>query len=238
MSKLGGAILEVAQTGEEQCREMYQLFSGYFPGVTFPEFMADFTEKKWVIVLTEKEHGTIQGFSTQTVIETQVGDRTCYALFSGDTIIAREFWGEKILMAIWGRLAFDLIDQYQGRDLYWFLLCLGYKTYRFLPVFFKEFYPAVDQPDQPQLQQVLDSFARDKYGTLYDAEKGVVRMGKGAALRRGVADIDERLRRNPHIDFFVRKNPGFSQGDELACIAPLCLNNFNRFAHRIVQRGA
>ena len=237
MNKLEGEILAVAQTSEEQHREMFQLFSHYFPGVSFQDFMADFTEKKWVIVLIEKESKTIQGFSTQTVLKTEVEGRTCYALFSGDTIIAREFWGEKILMALWGRLAFDLIDQYQGRELYWFLLCLGYKTYRFLPVFFKEFYPAAALPDRPDLRRVLDSFARDKYGEVYDPELGIVRMGKEAALRSGVADIDEQLRRNPHIDFFVRKNPGFGQGDELACIAPLCQENFNRFALRIVRNG-
>ncbi len=235
MNRLEGTVLTVDTVDKQQYAEMFQLFSSYFPRVSFQDFMADFTEKKWVIVLREKETGIIQGFSTQTVLQTEVADRTCYALFSGDTIIAREFWGEKILMALWGRLAFSLIDEYQGRELYWFLLCLGYKTYRFLPVFFKAFYPAVDQSNRPDLRQVLASFAREKYGERYDPEQGIVRMGREAALRRGVADIDDRLRRNPHIDFFVRKNPGFSRGDELACIAPLSRENLNRFAHRIVR---
>ena len=44
-------------------------------------------------------------------------------------------------MHVWGGLALSLIDERPGAELYWFLIAKGYKTYRFLPVFFRSSIP-------------------------------------------------------------------------------------------------
>src|SRR5205823_6261147 len=101
----------------------------------------------WVIQLIDPVTDALCGFSTQALLDVDVaGRRPVKALFSGDTIIDRGHWGVSALTRVWGRLALSLIDALPSTELYWFLISKGYKTYRFLPVFFREFYPRHDAP--------------------------------------------------------------------------------------------
>jgi hypothetical protein len=50
-----------------------------------------------------------------------------------------------------------------------------------------------------------------------------------------VADITSARRRDPHVAFFERKNPGHQQGDELCCLAPLARENFTTAAYRVMD---
>ena len=116
--------------------------------------------------------------------------RPVIALFSGDTVIDRGYWGDSALMHVWGRFALTLIDERPESELYWFLIAKGYKTYRFLPVFFHEFdpHPARTTPDRARA--VIDALARNKYPRDFDADRGVIRAGAGHdRLRSGVAEI-------------------------------------------------
>ena len=54
--------------------------------------------------------------------------------------------GSLALPVAWGRLMLSLEEVGAGQHLYWLLTSKGYKTYRFLPVFFNEFYPCFSSP--------------------------------------------------------------------------------------------
>jgi hypothetical protein len=43
----------------------------------------------------------------------------------------------------------------------------------------------------------------------------------------------ERLR-DPHVCFFLARNPGHASGDELCCLAPLTRANFTPAAYRVI----
>jgi hypothetical protein len=63
----------------------------------------------------------------------------------------------------------------------------------------------------------------------------VVRGGPGKdRLRPGVADLTPGRLRDPHVDFFARRNPGHPRGDELCCLAPLTRGNFTAAAWRVI----
>ena len=129
-----------------------------------------------------------------------VDGRPVKALFSGDTIIDRERWGDHALCHVWGRLALSLIDAHPGAELYWFLISQGYKTYRFLPVFFHEFYPRHDRPTPDRVKAVIDALARGRYPEAYDEGNGVIRATPlQCRLRAGLADVTPERLRDPHV---------------------------------------
>jgi hypothetical protein len=47
-----------------------------------------------------------------------------------------------------------------------------------------------------------------------------------------MADITPDRLRDPHVQFFARRNPRHALGDELCCIAPLTPGNFTPAAYR------
>ena len=144
--KTEGVLLRVADIPPSRIDEMFDLMQRYYEHVTRSGFLADLAEKQWVIMLTDLQTGALHGFSTQKLLEVEAGGAPIRALFSGDTIVSRDRWGERALVCTWAQLALSLMDRHAPGPLYWFLISKGYKTYRFLPLFFREFYPRFDFP--------------------------------------------------------------------------------------------
>jgi hypothetical protein len=214
---------------------MFALMDRHYENVEWEWFEADLAEKQWVIQISDPATGELCGFSTQVLLDAQAEGRPIKALFSGDTIIDRDRWGDSALTHVWGRLALSLIDSHPGVELYWFLISQGYKTYRFLPVFFHEFFPRHDVPVPGYVRSVMDTLGRARYPLQYDPAAGVVRASdRQYRLRPGVADITPERLRDPHVRFFQARNPGHLQGDELCCLAPLTRANFTRAAYRVI----
>ena len=233
--KLLGTLADVADLTEEDRLQMFNLMDRHYGNVIRRKFDADLAEKQWVIKIVEPDTGRLCGFSTQMIVSAVVQDRAVKALFSGDTIIDREYWGDQALTHAWGRLALKLIDEWPGTELFWFLISQGYKTYRFLPIFFHEFYPRHDVPTPDRIQQVLHALGRQKFSEDYDPAAGVVQSNaKQYRLREGLADITPERLRDPHVKFFDEVNPGHVTGDELCCVAPLSRQNFTDAAYRVI----
>jgi hypothetical protein len=222
--RLGGSVVQHTTVGERD--EMYALFESYFAGTDRARFESDLDEKDGVILLRDGHR--ICGFSTFKWID----DGDIVAFFSGDTIVDRDYWGETILSRMWAKIAFAKADQ-TSRKVYWFLISSGYKTWRFLPVFFREFYPHPEMPTPSHLQNVIDNLGAQKFGDEYAG--GIVRFRNATPLRRGVAEITEERLRDPLIAFFARANPGHANGDELACLTEVSRANLTRAGQRMLR---
>ncbi len=215
---------------------MLDLMVSYYDNVREDVFHRDLSAKDWVIRLRCQQTGQLIGFSTQRLLRQSIDDQPVRVLFSGDTIVDRNFWNSPKLAQTWGRFVLRLIAQSQQEPLYWLLLSKGYRTYRFLPLFFGCYAPAVNHRTLPELDRVRQVFMHPIYGSAFDPATSIV---SGSAidnysLREGVADVDGARRDDPHIRFFVACNPGHHSGDELCCVAPLNRDNFTAAARRVI----
>jgi hypothetical protein len=217
---------------------MTDLLNEFFENVTPAQFEQDLGEKEWVVLLCDSGTGEIQGFSTLMRLELTVDDRPVTAFYSGDTIIHPAYWQEAELPRVWGRHVFAQADAItadeKGGEAYWFLISSGYKTYRFLPVFFREFYPSYAQPTPPHIQEVLDALGAAKFPGQYDAARGIIRFDAASPLRTGVAEVTYVRLKDPHVAFFVQANPGHAQGEQLACLVRLTRDNLTPAGRRML----
>jgi hypothetical protein len=219
-----------AQTAEE----MLALHQRNFDGVERARFLADLSEKDWVILLLTAE-GRLAGFSTQRLLPPleEFGGARC--LFSGDTIVERAHANTSLLPGCFGHLMLRLIEAHGEESLYWFLISKGFRTYRFLPVFFERFWPSPDHATPPEIQALLDGVARRKFGSGYDAATGLVRIVGADRLAPALAEVPRGREADRHVAFFLARNPGFSRGDELACLAPIRRDNLNAYGRRVIE---
>jgi hypothetical protein len=232
--RLLARLTAMAAVSAVQRDAMFALMQRHYDNVQRDIFDADLADKSWVILLSEPG-GELCGFSTQTLIDAEADGRPLRALFSGDTIIDRRHWGDQALAHVWGRLALSLIDAHVNMDLYWFLLSKGYKTYRFLPLFFHEFYPRYDVPTPPWAMSAITALGQLRYPDDCDARAGVIRAGPWQyRLREGLAAVTPERLRDPHVRFFHTVNCGHERGDELCCLAPLTRDNFTPAAYRVI----
>jgi hypothetical protein len=206
---------------------MFALYTTYFAAKDRMVFERDLAEKDWVILLRDDD-GAIDGFST--LMQMNVAAATVF--FSGDTIVARHRWGSYDLPRMWAGHVFAA----GGDATYWFLISSGYRTYRYLPVFFRRFIPAPDGEAPAEMKSLLDRVASLKFGEAYDPRTGVIRLATPAPLRAGVSDPDERAARDPHVRFFLERNPGHAEGDELACLVHCTPENLTKAGLRMIGR--
>jgi hypothetical protein len=215
-------------------RQMLELMQTYYQGVRTDTFQLDLAEKQWVITL-RKSSGEICGFSTQVILPVP-GKPDSLALFSGDTIIADAFRGTNGLAGMWGRFALEQLDRFPEKRLYWFLISKGYKTYRYLPLFFRDYYPQQGCAMPTDIAAMIDALASWKFGNRYDSDRRIVQGDVDSCrLRDGVAPIVSHRLKDPHIAYFVNANPGHVLGDELCCLAPITHENFTSVAYRVIE---
>jgi hypothetical protein len=236
--KLKSKIININDITEDHKNSMFTLMLTYFENMEKKVFLKDLNEKRWVIILYDKSEKNIKGFSTQMMLEAQINNKSVKAIFSGDTIIDKDYWGTTQLMKSWLELMFNECNNNTNSELYWMLISMGYRTYRFLPIFFKKFYPNYKTDTPIQIKQIIDTFASKKYPEEYIKNRGIIRPKNTTYLKKGVSDINNSLLRNPHISFFKQKNPGYMQGDELICLTKLSRDNFKPALYRICKNNA
>jgi hypothetical protein len=237
-TRLAGAVVPRAELGADERNQMYEVLHRHFAGTDRARFEADLLEKETVIVLRDREAGRIRGFSTLMRMAVRIEGSDVIAYFSGDTIIEPRYWGDSTLSRMWGAVVFGEADRLalESPDarVFWFLICSGYKTWRFLPVFFREFYPNADAPTPAFHRCLLDTLGRLKFGDEFIPDAGIVRFRHATPLRDGVAEVTDGRLRDPQVAFFVRANPGYASGDELACITEVSRLNLTPAGRRMV----
>lgn len=225
-------LIPVAGLDVRQHDEMFDLLSRHFAGVTRAQFERDLAEKNWVIEL--RHGGRLVGFSTLLATSSLCEGQSLTALYSGDTIVAPEARGTPELSRTWIAAVNRLRNDFPGRPCYWLLLTSGFRTYRFLPVFWREFYPRCDAPTPACRQRLLQHLARERYQGHFDATAGLVRFPQPQRLRDPLARVPAGRRADPHVAFFLARNPGHATGDELACLAEISESNLTLAGHRMV----
>ena len=232
---LVGKFLATSDLTREQRDRMFGLMSLYFLNMTLEAFERDLAEKNWVVLLIDTPSGNIQGFSTLTRLSADIDGEEIVAFYSGDTIVDEGSRGQMELPRLWGHNAFELAEALVDTRAYWFFVSCGYKTYRFLPVFFHEFYPSCRQATPPAIKKHIDVLAKIKFGSSYNPERGVVRFEEATPLRPDLARITSRRLKDPHISFFNRANPGHHRGDGLACLTELKRSNITTAGKRMLS---
>ncbi len=212
---------------------MYALLETHFKGVTWEGFQNDLDRKNWALLLRDETSQTLKGFSTLMLGETSFLGESISVVYSGDTIVDPSAWSSTALPRTWIAAVNFLRQKSPENRLYWLLLCSGFRTYRFLPTFWQEFYPRYDTETPASMANLMATLAREYYQNFYQESMGIVRFNYPQILREPLIEIPTGRQTNPHIQFFQAKNPGYRLGDELVCLTEICYDNLTRAGQRM-----
>lgn len=219
-------------SGDER-EEMYRLLSAHFNGVAREQFLGDLAEKNWAILI--ERAGALVGFTTILAYETQFEGEPISVIYSGDTIVAPQAWNSQTLPRAWIESVATLRREFP-RGLYvWLLITSGFRTYRFLPVFWQTFFPRHDCPPPPQWKRLMEHLARGRFGEQYHSDKGIVKLKHPQRLNDQLTGIPPGRGDDPHVAFFARQNPGHADGDELVCLTALSPENLTPAGRRMAS---
>ena len=166
--------------------------------------------------------------------DVQMEGRAIRAIFSGNTIIDRDHWGGQELVRTFGRFFASVKRQRSDLPLYWFLICSGFRTYLYLPLFYQEFFPRYDRPTPRFESELIDTLGRLKFPGEYC--NGIVHVDSPReCLRDDLAIPSAAKMRNPHVRFFVEQNRDYRRGNELVCVAEYSLSNTRGLANKTAR---
>ncbi|MET4005137.1 hypothetical protein ALP78_02714 [Pseudomonas coronafaciens pv. striafaciens] len=212
---------------------MFEIYSACYQDTCRARFEQDLDDKTHCVVLRDT-HDTIMGFTTLKLFEMSWDNQPCKFIFSGDTIITPEHWGSQQLAFAWSRLVGDLWRQAPDVPLYWFLICKGHRTYRYLRAMVLDYAPRAGHSTAPRVQALMDHLAYTRFGDAYDPATGVLSFKTPQGrLSAELALISENHAKLPEVEYFLQKNPGYAEGDELVCLCRLAPKNLRPLARRL-----
>lgn len=234
--RLTAVTIPARKVSEGLEEELFALFDRHYDAVSREAFSRDLREKDWVVLLRDGASTEVKGFSTLQLIHVRVDGIPIAAAFSGDTIVDRAYWGEQELVKGWYALMEGLRRKLWPIPLYWFLISKGYRTYLYLPIFFREFHPRHDRETPPFKARLIEALGRHKYPEQFNAETGVIEFeATEGRLKEDLAGVPPHRRTDPNVAFFLQRNPGYRKGNELVCVAEFAPENFNPFGLRLVM---
>jgi hypothetical protein len=181
--RLVGSLVRVRDFSAADRDVAYELLHAYYENTDRARFDRDLAEKQYIVCMRDSKTGELKGFCTIHVGVMRVGRRKVTTTFTGDTVVDREYWGQKIIHTQFSKLLLYLKVRYPLRPLYWFLISKGYKTYKIIVNTCKCTIPAHDRPTPAGQQALLHELARARFGDSYDEARGVIHAEYGEHVR-------------------------------------------------------
>jgi hypothetical protein len=210
---------------------MFRLLQMHFDGVHFDQFSLDLEDKDWVLLIRKGEH--LVGFTTLALYQHIFDLEPITVVYSGDTIVRPDVWNSTALPRGWISAVKSLTRQFSNCRCYWLLLTSGFRTYRFLPVFWRDFYPRYNAP--LSIPPLLAELASKRFGRGYDQARGIVRFERPQRLTGDLKQIPAGRELDPHVAFFLARNPHWAKGEELVCLTELSDENLTAAGRRMTR---
>jgi hypothetical protein len=83
----------------------------------------------------------------------------------------------------------------------------------------------------------MEHLARERFGSCYDAGRGIVTFPFPQRLHGALRDVSAGRRSDPHVAFFLDRNPGWAGGDELVCLTEIEAGNLTTAGRRMWGLG-
>ncbi len=181
----------------------------------------------------------VQAAMAYPVLVAVVGAVTIFVLLSFFMPrVSAMFAGEQTLPLSWCRVAGEIKRQAPDIPLYWFLIVKGHRTYRYLSLFARRFYPTWRHPTPGPIQALMDHLATARFGQAYCPEAGLIRFQTSRGHLKGAwAGVEAYQQDKPDVRFFLERNPRHHLGEELVCLTELDEANLRRHARRAFLEG-
>lgn len=231
-------LLPIKDLSDKLKKELFDLYYKYFENVSPEIFFEHISHKDDIILLKDSEENIIRGFSTLKKMVFPFKDKKLPIVFTGDTIIHHKFWGYQELVRRYNIYCGEFASKFPEKGVFWFLITKGYKTYRYLPVFTKKYYPSYKEETPKYKKELIDAIANHLYPKQYDPDTYLISFkDKIGNLRQGIGDITDHRLKNPDVKFFHKLNPTHIEGTELCSIAEMNEKNLRSVAKKYFMKA-
>ena len=213
---------------------MWTIYKGSFdiPMETFLESMKNFDS--YALFFTKS--GNMVGFSGIRDGKTTLDGKLYRTVYMGHFSVAKRFRGKSLIPFALIRIFADhYLNFRKGRLVVW-----GdagtYRSYLVMAKGTKHFYPNPNPPAghwHDTLAQISREVGKECVSGTFDPDRGVVHSRTQIAMVPEYVITNEDMQ-DPHINFYVKRNPGYRKGDGMVFLCPA---NFANLWYFMVTKG-
>jgi len=217
---------------------MYGIFSRYYEHAHLDTFLSDMSKKTGVFLLRRRSDRQIVGFSTVATMDLDIDGKPIIGVFSGDTIIEKDYWGSRALPLAFFLYLVRLVIRHPLTPVFWLLISKGYKTYLLMANNFFRYYPH-PEGKYSEYSGLIPLYCEKLFPGYYDPSRKILDFGNDYnRLKDDVARISDELRsRYPKVAFFEERNPEWQRGTELPCVGRAGFPDAFRYLFRYLGKA-
>ena len=211
-------------------------------GITISKFHTILLSYKYAVAFRERKDGSLRGMLLLNIIHSTCSKQTAELLKVDDcskseveAIEQKQYTLIQLGLALFqpyyrgGPLLYFVTAYHIMKELVLhpftplYVVCklFSYKSYVALARILKKVYPRHNAATPPFEKAIIDEFGfriAGPGGDVYNRDTCVLER-EHAALKHYVAPITDKEKRNPHIRFFLKQNPGWARGHCLCVVA-------------------
>ncbi|MCO6162660.1 hypothetical protein [Flavobacterium sp. NRK F7] len=150
--------------------------------------------------------------------------RKYIAIYLGQTIILPQYRGKKLIQKTVMRIMLHLKFKNPFHKIVIWNDSLSYRPYLVMAKGLKDFYPNPNKAEQKEFEAIRDELGMKYYPESYDKQTGIVSKAHRVLLADEIT-LTEKDLQNEYIQFFVKKNPGYIEGNGLITFSPATFGN-------------
>jgi hypothetical protein len=215
-----------------EVEELWRCYSEYVdrPRDSFERALSHATD----VNVYRHASGEFLGFEAYRVLQVRPRGRTYVVVYTVFADLVSRVRGRNFLqMAVLGRLLL-LLTYYPFRRHYFLGTSATYLSYLVLARNMAEFWPRSGAETPVFAREILNAVMSELEPEGWDPDRGILR-GEGK-LRYRVGLADEASASDPDVAFFAERNPGQADGDALACLVPITVENVVALSKATLRR--
>lgn len=154
------------------------------------------------------------------------------AIYFGQTIVEKNYRGKKFIQNTVIRLLLKHLMSFNLSNLIIWNDSVSYRPYLVMAKNLKSYYPNMLNTNQEEFRSICNLLGKKYYGAAFCSNTGTI-IKPRPTLRKKELVLSKKDLEDPHIKFYVTKNPNYTQGHGLITFCPATLKNLFFYLRKI-----
>lgn len=235
-SKTHVQLVKTSSLSEAQLEHLWLLFQAHHT-ITHEEFLTRCREKcEWTALFRDTALDELVGFMgvryREVVLDS--GEKTS-TLYFGHGFISPAYRGQHLIQRTVLSLYLKCLLTNPTQRVFIWSNALTVRPYLLTARDLHEYYPHPSMRWPEDVLEIRNQLGRHYYGEDFDETHGVVHKHSRYISQHALHIHPEKMQ-DPHVQLYVRLNPGYIHGNGLLTIQPATLKNLTFYMQRISTR--
>lgn len=180
--------------------------------------------------------GEIVGIAALDILPEEFEGKKACAIYTGNTWVRNDFRNANLIQSLAFISMLEAKARYPLHRLYWFFGSNNYMSYRLMYRNFDQFWPSPNEQTPNWEHSYMQHLGITFFDETLNKDTLVWSQPYSRSFKDSDTQLSEKLMQDTYIQYYLERNPGYTQGDRLMCMAPLDRNTIPNIVKQSAKR--